>query len=313
MTETLNLTLLPTEANVAHLTVTAAVPGAEVLVNGKSVGVTPLGASIAVPPGKVAVEARRQGYLPTSQMVNLDQGAGGAVTLTLIEDSAAPAALRGRLRLTVSESVPEVSVDGIAQPAALAGVALIAGPHLVRVQRGGFLPFERQIYIAAGRDTTLLVNLIPTPETKVRYEESVRARRVWGWSVVAAGALVTAGGGVYAAVTRNDVSDARAVLDGQLALEREVGNRCFLGGPQYSAFKCGETKAYYQDQLDSAELRRALAFGGMGLGLVTAAVGTYLLMTGDPGKYENLPVSRVSFRGNEHGATLLVSGHFTLW
>ncbi|MES1209835.1 MAG: PEGA domain-containing protein, partial [Pseudomonadota bacterium] len=118
VTETLNLTLLPTESNAAHLTVTVGVPGAQIIVNGKSVGLTPLAASIAVAPGTATVEARRAGYRPVSQTIRLDEGARGALTLTLTEDPAAGASLKGRLRLSVSESAPEISVDGAAQPGA---------------------------------------------------------------------------------------------------------------------------------------------------------------------------------------------------
>lgn len=310
VTQTLNLTLLPTESNVAHLVLTVAVPGAEVSVNGKSVGLTPLAASVAIPPGEATIEVRRQGYRSVSRTVRLDEGASGTMTLALEEDPSASPSMKGRLRLTTSEVGAEISVDGVARPSATDGVPLVVGPHLVRVQRGGFLPFERQVDVAAGRDTTLFVNLVPTPETRLQHDEGARTRRIVGWSAIGVGALLTVGAGVYAIASRNGVSDAQRTLDAQLAREAMLTDRCFLSGTDYDFWKCGETKAAYQDDVDSAKLKRGLAFAGIGLGVVAAGAGTYLLLSGNAGKYSGPAESHVSFWSNGHAAGLVAAGRF---
>jgi hypothetical protein len=310
VTQTLNLTLLPTESNVAHLVLTVSVPGAEVSVNGKSAGLTPLAASVAVPPGGATIEVRRQGYRPVSRTVHLDEGSSGSMTLSLEEDPSAPASVKGRLRLTASEPGAEVTVDGVARPGASDGVPLLVGPHLVRVQRGGFVPFERQVDVAAGGDTALFVNLVPTPETRLQSDDSARARRIWGMATIGAGALLTVGAGVYAIATRNAVSDAQRTLNGQLALEAIPTEHCFLTGPSYDFWKCGETKAAYQDDLDSAKLKRGLAFAGIAVGAAAAGVGAYLLMSGDANRYTSASDSHVSLWSDGHAAGLIAAGRF---
>ncbi|HEX4405242.1 MAG TPA: PEGA domain-containing protein, partial [Polyangia bacterium] len=77
ITETIAMGMESMDTRMAQLVVTATVPGAEVVVNGKRVGATPLPASVAVPPGKVTVELQRAGYLTASQTISLDEGARG--------------------------------------------------------------------------------------------------------------------------------------------------------------------------------------------------------------------------------------------
>jgi PEGA domain len=319
VTETVTLTLQPTESGAAHLVLTVSVPGADVLINDKPVGRTPLSASVAVPPGLTRVEARRAGYLTARKTIRLDEGSNGALELTLEEDPAAPATVKGSLRLAVSEPGAEGSIDGVVKPiTAGMPMPIIAGPHALRILRSGFEPFEQQIEIAAGKQTSLAVNLVPTIETKAQYEDSAHARRIVGWSVVAGGGLVTAGAVVYAILTHNDVSQAQAQLDAQLVLERTRTADCYHGpdfpipGKEgyYMARLCAETKAAYQDNLDSTKLRRGLAYGGMGLGIVIAGVGSYLLATGSGDRYGNPSPARISLWGDGQSGGFAVAGRF---
>ncbi len=318
VTETVTLTLQPTESGSAHLVLTVAVPGADVLVNDKPVGQTPLPASVAVPPGPTRVEVRRAGYRTASKTVRLDEGARGTMDLTLEEDPGAPATLKGSLRVAVSDSGAEARIDGVATPMATGTpVPIIAGPHSLRIVRAGFEPFEQRIEIIAGKETSLAVSLVPTIETKAANQESARARRVVGWSTVAGGALVAAGGVIYAVLTRDDISQAQTQLDGQLALERTPTANCYKAPSlvpgtenRYLIFKCAETKAVYQDNLDSAKLHRGLAYGGIGLGVAIVGVGTYLLATGSGDKTRDPPPARISFWGDGHAGGVIVAGRF---
>ncbi len=307
--QTVTLTLVPRESVVAHLTVTALVPGADVLVNGKLAGQTPLPASVAVSPGDATIEVRRAGYRPATHSVKLDEGASGALAVTLDEDPAAPASLKGRLKLAVSEPGAELAVDGASRALAPEGVTVVGGPHLVRIQRAGFVAFEQRIEVAAGRDTALAVTLAPTPETRARSEESARTRRLVGWSTAGAGLLLAGGSAIYAIVTRNAVSDAQAGLNGQLMKEKDPADRCYAmaADDSYKFFKCGETKASFQSDVDTAKLRRTLSFVGVGAGLAAVGVGAYLVATGVE-KYPAAPT--VSFWSDGQGGGLVAVGRF---
>jgi hypothetical protein len=50
--------------------------------------------------------------------------------------------------------------------------------------------------------------------------------------------------------------------------------------PDYASNQCPQIEAFDRDAVDSAKLKRDLAYGGIGLGVVVAGVGTYLLVTG---------------------------------
>ena len=77
------LELAPSELRLAHLAIHAAVPDAEVLVDGQRVGRTPLPGSIAVPPGRRVVELRRAGYRSERREVTVDDGATGELAFEL--------------------------------------------------------------------------------------------------------------------------------------------------------------------------------------------------------------------------------------
>ena len=311
VTETVSLTMLPTEAATAHAAIAVSVPGAAVWINGREVGVTPLPATVAVAPGDASIEVRRPGYLTASRQLRIDNGASARLEITLEEDPAAPATGKGRLRLLLSDPTSsEVTVDGLPALSGTDGLLLPFGPHVVRVRREGFEPYQSTADVSAGRDTALAIAMTPTPETRARTEQSVRGRGVLGWSLVGAGAALVAGAAIYAVVTRGDVGDAQTALDGRLELEAKniAGNFCYLGpNPMYpgyyEAMRCGDVKVGLQDDLDSAKLRRVLAFSGMGVGAVVAGVGTYLLFTRDSaraaglGQIAGTPVLNLAFDG----------------
>ncbi|WP_437958868.1 PEGA domain-containing protein [Sorangium sp. So ce119] len=70
-------------AQVGGVAVTVGVAGAEVLVDGKSVGRAPLGGEVFVEPGEHELEARQAGYAPASQTVTVAKGGAVEVKLAL--------------------------------------------------------------------------------------------------------------------------------------------------------------------------------------------------------------------------------------
>ena len=309
VTETLSFTMLPTENSVAHLALTVPVPGVQVLVDGQQVGVTPLAASLAVRPGSTRIELRRAGYVSVARELHLDEGATGALALTLAEDPAAPASMKGRLRPALSEAGAELTVDGASRPLTPDGVALLVGPHNVRIARAGFEPFERAVEIAAGRDLVLAVDLVPTMETRNQGSDAARSRRMVGWSIVAAGGAVAAASVIYTVATRNAVSNADAQLRMQLTKEADPNDDCYameLPG-LYMAHGCAATKAGFQDQVDSAKLKRILGYAGAGLGVVAVGVGTYFVVTGH--EADSRPVN-VGFWSDGASTGLSLRGSF---
>jgi hypothetical protein len=287
VTETLTLVLQPAATRMAQLVVTSSPVGAEVAVNGERVGVTPLPASVAVAPGSVRVEISRPGYLHVERTITLGDGAHGELAFTLNEDPSAPTSTKGALRILASEPDVDISIDGVPRGVGGAPVMLPAGPHELRVARAGFEPYQQTTSVTAGGDTPVVIDLNPTPETRARYEDSIKTRREVGWSILGAGAVVAIAGGVYALTKLGDVSNARDYLNNVvLANEADPQNECYAKGSLYSAHGCDAIKSDAQNRVDSAVLRRNLGFIGAGVGALAAGVGGYVLLSnGDPKRY----------------------------
>jgi hypothetical protein len=313
VTETVVLTLTPTEARMAQLVVRASLPGAEVTVNGKRIGVTPLPASVGVQPGTVLVELRRAGYRAASQSVSLDDGARGELVFRLDEDPAAPSSLRGRLVVSSLDPGAEVLVDGQPRAAAGGSIPLVVGPHLVRVQRLGYEPFEQTVDVAAERETPLVAMLQPTSETQSQKQEAARTRRIAGWSLVAGGAVLAVAAGVYATISQGDVSSAKDDLSVVLAHEAQKGNLCDITNQAYMARGCDNIKATAYGRVDDTTLHRNLGLAGAGVGLVVAGVGSYLLLSGG-GREATARRAGPTLAGGAwsdgRGGGLLLSGRF---
>jgi tetratricopeptide (TPR) repeat protein len=289
VTQTIDLQLQPAESRLAQLTVTSSPDGAEILVNGQSVGVTPLPASVSVAPGSVKVEARRAGYLAMERTLTLGDGARGEVTFALQEDPAAPSGTKSMLKIVASEPGVTVAVDGRERANPGAGVLLPEGRHHLRVTLPGFEPYEKLINLPAGSETPLAVVLVPTSETRARYQSALRTRRIVGWSLLGLGVAMVAGGTTYGLTRFGEVSDSRDYLNQVLANEADRNNTCYAGqGATYQIKGCDAIKADAQSRVDSAVLKRNLGFVGAGVGAAAAVVGGYLLLSGgDPDRYKD--------------------------
>ena len=107
-----------------------------------------------------------------------------------------------------------------------------------------------------------------------------------GWTVLGVGAALAIGGGAYSLTEVHDVSNARTYPGTVLANEADAKNLCYAQGPDYGARGCDAIRSDAQSKVDSAVLRRNLGFIGAGVGVVAAAVGSYVLLSNaDPNRY----------------------------
>lgn len=107
---------------IGALAVKVSVDGAEVFVDGKSMGRAPLKVEVFVEPGARTVEAKLSGYEPGKQVVQVAKGvATQKVTLTLVELKAAPVEPTTRPAEPVASGNPEAG--GSRMPEAGAGSA----------------------------------------------------------------------------------------------------------------------------------------------------------------------------------------------
>jgi hypothetical protein len=290
--ETLHFDLVrATAVRPASLTVRSRLTGADVFVNGKAAGRTPLSTSLSLPAGRYSVELRRSGYQTVTREIELAEGATGELDLETAVD---PAALeREGVLLSVDVGAPvELFVDGEHLGSYTGPVRLPRGTHRVRVEAAGFLPLEREVTLDPAARNVLRDRLEPTSDTRAAHEADVRFHRTWGLIGIGAGALVTGGGVGYLIYNAPYKDDARKELEeaNAAAADGRTGPFCnHLGGQNTTA----ECQAYVDDEqadLDGFEQRDLFGYIGIGAGAAIAVTGVVLLLTGeDADKYENSP------------------------
>jgi hypothetical protein len=138
------------------------------------------------------------------------------------------------------------------------------------------------------------------------------SRRVVGISLIAGGVAVAIGGGVVAALASSDLSAARKDFETYVTIpETTPGNFCAVmhSDPSYAAHNCDVVRAGYQSSIDDASLERTLGIVGGAAGLVTAGVGTYLLLS-NGGEVSTAGLTTARVWGDGQSAGLLLAGRF---
>ncbi len=105
---------------------------------------------------------------------------------------------QGSFILSSSEAGAAVKVDGsIVGTTPLEGRRpLAAGPHLLSVEKAGYVTWEKEVRIAPDAVSEESARLVPSPDTIERYEASARRMRLGAWLTTA---VAVAGAGTFAA------------------------------------------------------------------------------------------------------------------
>jgi hypothetical protein len=316
----LALELRPSEARLAHIEIRCALPGAEVFVDGMAAGKTPLAASITTEPGTRVVELRRAGYVTQKRDIVLQDGARGELTFDPEIDASA-SATSGRLRLQITEGEILVTVDGRPHGVYREGIAAPAGPHLVRLERAGFEPENRQVVIPQGGELSLRADLRPTPETREAHVARARTYRFWAWTS-AVGGLVLGGSATGLALwSHGKIPGAESNLHNvETDAVRFGGGACdpsqALNNAQIVA--CQQKLTSAQDSLSNYRNLRTGGFIGAGVGAALIGVGVALFALGpDPSRYDRPESETLSLRNllpivtvGQNSAGLTLAGRF---
>ncbi|UJR81110.1 PEGA domain-containing protein [Sandaracinus amylolyticus] len=115
--------------------------------------------------GMHVVELRRGALVIASERVEVRGGSTVEIDLDVIAAGsiASDAAVSGRVEIRSVPPGAEIEIDGA--PAGLGALVidLVPGPHVVRVWAPGYEAFEQEIYVGAGAETELDVQLVPSP------------------------------------------------------------------------------------------------------------------------------------------------------
>lgn len=114
------------QTRIGTLAVSVSASGAEVTLDGKTIGTSPLEGPIFVEPGAHVVEATLKGYTPARAPVDAAKGSAREVTLTLEVLREPPGVPSSPKR----SSTPGIVLGAVGGAAAIAGVGLLVGSSL---------------------------------------------------------------------------------------------------------------------------------------------------------------------------------------
>jgi hypothetical protein len=294
----LHLELVRTRGKqLANLSVRTRTLGAEVLVDGRPIGQTPLSASVTVPAGEHVVELRRPGYVSSRREIQVGEGATGELSLDLAVDPAALGAEGATLVLEPTESPIELVVDGERKGVYSGPVRLPRGPHRIGVTAAGFVPVDLDVTLDGTRVVPVILE--PTPETRERYESTASFHRTWGLVGIIGGAVIGGAGAGLSLVAASQESDGEAALaevdrkldDSEPPCDFRTGFESSGGTPA----QCDQARSDAQNEIDSAKTLGLVGYVGVGVGGAIAITGLIVLLTGDdPNKYERGPARPAS-------------------
>lgn len=133
--------------------------GAQVLVNGRAVGNTPI--NVALQPGRADVELRLGGYEPFRTAVTIN--AGQTTNLNANLNPTAPQT--GTLSVNSNPQGAQVLVSGRAVGNTPLSISLQPGRYDLELRLGGYEPFRSSVVVNAGQNTPVSANLAAIART----------------------------------------------------------------------------------------------------------------------------------------------------
>jgi hypothetical protein len=181
----------------------------------------------------------------------------------------------GALVVSAAEAGAVVKIDDqVRGTTPLAGqVSLPSGPHLLVVEKQGFVSYQKDVQIEAGKVMEERATLVPSPDFIKEYESRQGKMRFGAW---AATGLAVAGFAVAAW--------------GQVDANRLYGNETTPGTFLYARRKLLDGDESFRAEAtslkSSVEQRQTLSYIGAGVGGAATIAAVYFWVAGeDPGRY----------------------------
>ena len=136
-----------------NIKIVSNVDGADVLLDGKKVGVSPMTIK-AVKPGNHVIEVRKRGYESSEQNVDIQMGQALVLKMDLRKKVAS-----AMIKVIVAVPGAEIYVDGNKVDDKKREVAVTPGEHFVTVTKPGFAKYEKKINVKRDEVLPLTVEL----------------------------------------------------------------------------------------------------------------------------------------------------------
>jgi hypothetical protein len=173
------------------------IEGAEVIIDGKTVGTTPLTEPVVVDPGKHTVKVKKKGYSDFADVITAALGKSTPVAADLL-------AVAGYLRVTTEDKEKaQVYLDGKFLGDTPYEGEIPIGQHDLEVRRLGYFDFRNKFAAAGGKEFPFQAPLqkLPSDLNPLEKKKPIDAipffKTPFGKVVLIAGTSVVLGGGSY--------------------------------------------------------------------------------------------------------------------
>ncbi len=183
------LVLVPSGSRGASLRIESVIPGVEVRVDGASLGLTPLDATVPVSAGAHRVEGTRDGYVPFALEVVAADGSETRVVVQTRPDDAAPASTRAALRIALPSASSTVRLDGEVIDGAL---EVPVGLHDLEIRVAEREPIDERIDVPPGDGLSLEPAYRWTPDARQERVAAADSQRTAGIAAAITGAIAFA-------------------------------------------------------------------------------------------------------------------------
>jgi hypothetical protein len=153
----------------------------------------------------------------------------------------------------------------------------------------------------------------------VSYRDRTTSQRTWGWVSVGAGGAIAIASGAFLIWNRSEQSDAEARSDELLARTGPGGDCAPSASSSPECTRVRKDLELVVEEKDTINARYPWGFAALGVGVIGAGIGAYLLLSNDdPERYEPRPESDVfgrvrwapHFAATPQGGAFGVSGVF---
>ncbi len=209
----------------------------------------------------------------------------------------------GSLVLTSSEPAATVKVDdAVIGATPLDGKATVAGgPHIVRVEKDGFVTWQKEVRVEAGGVAEEAARLVPSPDTIAAWESKQTKLRI----------------GAYAATGLGVAGVATAIITQVLATQAygDANKGFVLYRSKLLAGIEEEDGKNYRTLAGAAKAQIATLQTVSWIGVGAAAAGAIgatalFLVSDDPGRYRAYREVKVAVTPTSGGAFAVLSGEF---
>lgn len=254
--------------------------GADYLVSGK---VTRLAAAAGVPETlslDLTLSSVKKG---TREGSVIESATSEAVLMTKVQKAVVRlvqkvlAGRAGRLVVAMAEAGAVVKVDDQIKGTTplQAAISLPSGPHILSVEKDGFVTYQRDLQIEPAKTLEERVSLVPSPDFISRYESRQKKLRLGAWLS-----------------TGTAVAGLASAVYFQMSASSKYGNESSPGTFLYvrrqilDGADSAELRAEASSLKSSVESRQMLSYVSGGLGAAAAVAATYFWISGeDPGRY----------------------------